>query len=104
MATQKQCPYCESIVKDLRGHKVRKHPEEYAKEKAAKETVNNDPPETPETPQGEPFDLKPPENPAPANPAESGYHCIGCGGSVSLNENPCPKCGSELNWAALSNA
>jgi len=87
------CPHCSKNVKNLRKHIKRMHPDQVAKG---------------EQPKAEPktsvktleLNVKPPEKKEPKKESEvQGYHCIDCGALITKGQNPCPNCGTYLDWS-----
>ena len=91
-----KCPYCDKYFdtkRKLNRHIARVHPE--AKE--AEPEVENDDDDDEEL-ENDTFKI---EKPAYIKEALE-YHCLACGAPLNKGDNPCPACGAQLEWGAVS--
>jgi len=85
------CPHCSKVVKNLKKHIKRMHPDKVKEETTEKKT-------------GLQFEVKKPKETKVKEEIEtaaSGYHCVDCGGPLEKDQAICPKCGARLDWSAL---
>ncbi|MBU0598700.1 MAG: hypothetical protein KKD44_26140 [Proteobacteria bacterium] len=80
------CPHCQKVVKDLKQHIRRMHPDQ------GDHDQENDQ-------EGQDFDV---DTEDVETEEEAGkYHCVDCGKSVPYKADTCPNCGTQLDWGAL---
>tara|TARA_Y100000310_G_scaffold310316_1_gene355396 strand:+ start:2041 stop:2340 length:300 start_codon:yes stop_codon:yes gene_type:complete len=88
-----ECPLCGKEVKSLTGHLKRQHLESTANMPGV-----HRPEHTAELKDADTAEVyKTLEVTAPPTAAAI-YHCIGCGGSLTPNQTPCPACGEDMAW------
>lgn len=87
------CPICNQSVKDLEGHKKRKHPEKPASE-AISEAVTS----SAEKQELETLILPQIHEEKPENK----YHCVDCGHAFNEKLETCPKCGCKFDWEGIT--
>ena len=78
------CPECNAQVRDLKGHTARMHSKSESETKTTAKTLE--------------LDVKTKKKEATQ---AQGYHCVDCGAAISKNQNPCPNCGTSLDWSQV---
>ena len=83
-----ECPVCHKVVKNLKKHQKRMHPEpaSHLENQAGEE----------EESKTEEFSIQVDNVKKPGK-----YHCVDCGATVSYHQSECPSCGTSLNWGEL---
>ncbi len=86
-----KCPYCDppkffARITNLNSHVKSEHTDQGNKPNEPNEA--NDPNEA-----NQELVIK-----VPAEAQAGGYHCLGCGGTLTKGQNPCPGCGEPMTW------
>ena len=90
----KKCPYCPSMVKDLKGHLARMHPDKV-------EPENNTGDENTKI-EGENLTLDTGDNKTRTETTTTTYRCVDCGyAGLTYGQLTCPECDTQLDWEGL---
>jgi len=87
------CPHCNKVVKNLKDHIRRMHPDAADTTDNAGDGDNN----TTDDTGAETLEIE-----APPGAAAGVYHCVDCGGPLTKGQTPCPACGAGLDWEAVA--